>query len=91
MGSFPLCVQMILSAIYVISPVDLIPEGTNRLCFGNLFSNQVFFIIYLLVSALPAGILGIVGLLDDLLIMLIFFFHIAAIYRAFLHRLHGGS
>ncbi|XP_027347309.1 E3 ubiquitin-protein ligase RNF170-like [Abrus precatorius] len=56
-------VAMIISAIYVFSPIDIIPEG----------------------------ILGIVGLLDDLLIVLIFFLHVAALYRSVLYLRHGGS
>ncbi|KAF3445360.1 hypothetical protein FNV43_RR10536 [Rhamnella rubrinervis] len=55
-------IATIISIIYVVSPVDIIPEG----------------------------ILGIVGLLDDLLIVLIFFFHVAAIYRSVLHLRYGG-
>lgn len=47
---------MSVSAVYVISPVDLIPEG----------------------------ILGFIGLLDDFLIALICFLHVAALYRSFL-------
>jgi hypothetical protein len=35
--------------------------------------------------------LGIVGLLDDLLIVLICFLHVAAIYRSVLYYRHGGS
>ncbi|KAF9670592.1 hypothetical protein SADUNF_Sadunf13G0084900 [Salix dunnii] len=54
---------MVLSAVYVISPVDIIPEG----------------------------ILGIVGLLDDLLVVFICFLHVAAIYRSVLYSRHGGS
>ncbi|KAI3918397.1 hypothetical protein MKX01_041717 [Papaver californicum] len=54
---------MILSAIYILSPIDIIPEG----------------------------ILGVVGLLDDLLIGLIFFLHIAAIYRSTLLSRYGGT
>ncbi|PIA47204.1 hypothetical protein AQUCO_01400114v1 [Aquilegia coerulea] len=54
---------MILSGIYILSPIDIIPEG----------------------------ILGIVGLLDDILIGLIFFLHIAAIYRTTLLSRHGGT
>ena len=38
-----------------------------------------------------AGILGIVGLLDDLLIVLICFLHVAALYRSVLYLRHGGS
>ncbi|XP_021896045.1 E3 ubiquitin-protein ligase RNF170-like [Carica papaya] len=56
-------IAMMLSAVYVLSPVDIIPEG----------------------------ILGIVGLLDDLLIILVFFLHIAALYRSVLYFRHGGS
>ncbi|KAF7836424.1 E3 ubiquitin-protein ligase RNF170-like [Senna tora] len=56
-------IAMILSAVYIISPVDIIPEG----------------------------ILGIVGLLDDLLIVLICFLHVAALYRSVLYFRHGGS
>lgn len=56
-------ITMILSAAYVVSPVDFIPEA----------------------------IFGIVGLLDDILIVLIVFLHIAAIYRSVLYRRHGGS
>ncbi|KAE9598378.1 putative transcription factor C2H2 family [Lupinus albus] len=56
-------IAMILSAVYVISPIDIIPEG----------------------------ILGIVGLLDDLLIVLICFLHVATLYRSVLFRRHGGS
>lgn len=44
------------SALYIISPVDLIPEG----------------------------ILGLIGLLDDFLIALMCFLHVAALYRSFL-------
>ncbi|KAL0877896.1 hypothetical protein Bca101_027602 [Brassica carinata] len=56
-------IAMILSAIYIISPIDIIPEG----------------------------VLGIVGLLDDLLIALICFLHVAALYRSVLYFRHAGS
>ncbi|KAJ0026262.1 hypothetical protein Pint_07017 [Pistacia integerrima] len=56
-------ITMILSAIYILSPIDIIPEG----------------------------ILGIVGLLDDLLILLIGFLHVAALYRSVLYYRHAGS
>ncbi|XP_057973062.1 uncharacterized protein LOC131161361 [Malania oleifera] len=49
-------IAMILSAVYVLSPVDIIPEG----------------------------ILGVVGLLDDVIIVLICFLHVAALYRSVL-------
>lgn len=54
---------VLLSAIYLLSPVDIIPEG----------------------------ILGIIGLLDDAIILLICFLHVAAIYRSVLVYRHGGS
>ncbi|KAK6115503.1 hypothetical protein DH2020_007772 [Rehmannia glutinosa] len=55
--------RMIVSAIYVISPVDIIPEG----------------------------LLGIIGFLDDLIIIFICFLYVAALYRAVLLSRHGGS
>lgn len=54
---------MIISAIYIVSPVDIIPEG----------------------------VLGIIGLLDDFIIALICFLHVAALYRSVLVFRHGGS
>ncbi|KFK44346.1 hypothetical protein AALP_AA1G245800 [Arabis alpina] len=56
-------IALIMSAIYIISPIDIIPEG----------------------------VLGVIGLLDDLLIGLIFFLYVAALYRSVLHFRHGGS
>ncbi|XP_071922952.1 uncharacterized protein [Coffea arabica] len=56
-------VQAVLSTIYVLSPVDIIPEG----------------------------VLGIIGLLDDLIILFICFLHVAALYRSVLVNRHGGS
>ncbi|CAA0233046.1 unnamed protein product [Arabidopsis thaliana] len=56
-------IALILSAIYIISPIDIIPEG----------------------------VLGVIGLLDDLLIALICFLHVAALYRSVLYSRHGGS
>ncbi|KDP26978.1 hypothetical protein JCGZ_22198 [Jatropha curcas] len=56
-------IAMTLSAVYILSPVDIIPEG----------------------------FLGIVGLLDDIIIGLICFLHVAAIYRSVLYYRHGGS
>jgi len=38
-----------------------------------------------------AAMLGIVGLLDDVLIGLICFLHVAAIYRSVLYLRHAGS
>ncbi|KAK9713692.1 hypothetical protein RND81_06G044900 [Saponaria officinalis] len=55
-------VAIFLSVIYLLCPVDIIPEG----------------------------ILGVIGLLDDLIILLICFLHVAAIYRSVLVFRHGG-
>ncbi|CAA2944438.1 E3 ubiquitin-protein ligase RNF170-like [Olea europaea var. sylvestris] len=54
---------IILSATYVLSPVDIVPEA----------------------------LLGIIGLLDDFIIVLICFLHVAALYRSVLVLRHGGS
>ncbi|XP_064974521.1 uncharacterized protein LOC103992613 isoform X1 [Musa acuminata AAA Group] len=54
---------MALTAIYVLSPVDIIPEG----------------------------VFGFVGFLDDLIILLIVFLHLATVYRSVLLYRHGGS
>ncbi|CAI8595755.1 unnamed protein product [Vicia faba] len=68
-NSLPLVVRarvflsMIVSVIYIFSPIDIIPEG----------------------------ILGVVGLLDDVLIALIFFLYVATLYRSVLYRRHGGG
>ncbi|THU56372.1 hypothetical protein C4D60_Mb11t16580 [Musa balbisiana] len=51
-----------LSAMYVLSPVDMLPED----------------------------VYGVVGLLDDLLVLLVVFLHIAFVYCLVHHR-HGGS
>ncbi|KAJ8460957.1 hypothetical protein OPV22_033883 [Ensete ventricosum] len=53
---------MALSAIYVLSPVDIIPEG----------------------------VFGFVGFLDDLIILLIVFLHLATVYRSVLLYRHGA-
>ncbi|GJN22720.1 hypothetical protein PR202_gb10315 [Eleusine coracana subsp. coracana] len=37
------------------------------------------------------NVLGIVGFLDDLLILLIVFMHLAAVYRSLLVYRHGGQ
>jgi RING finger protein 170 len=39
----------------------------------------------------PAGVLGLFGFVDDLLILLIVFVHLAAIYRSLLLYRHGGQ
>ncbi|KMT20169.1 hypothetical protein BVRB_1g001790 [Beta vulgaris subsp. vulgaris] len=53
---------MFLSFLYLLSPVDIIPEG----------------------------IVGVIGLLDDMIIVLICMLHVAAIYRSTLVNRHGG-
>ncbi|XP_031503807.1 uncharacterized protein LOC116266643 [Nymphaea colorata] len=55
--------SVLVSVIYVISPVDILPEG----------------------------ILGIIGLLDDCLIVLIVFLHLCTMYRSALVSRHGGA
>nr|TKV90289.1 hypothetical protein SEVIR_9G018800v2 [Setaria viridis] len=52
-----------LSAIYVLSPVDILPES----------------------------VLGLFGFVDDLLILVIVFLHLAAVYRSLLLYRHGGQ
>ncbi|KAJ9562531.1 hypothetical protein OSB04_007691 [Centaurea solstitialis] len=54
---------LLSTAIYVLSPVDIIPEA----------------------------LFGILGLLDDFIIALIFFLHVGTLYRAILVRRYGGS
>ncbi|CAN7078066.1 unnamed protein product [Brassica oleracea var. botrytis] len=56
-------IALILSVIYIISPIDIIPEA----------------------------LFGIIGLLDDVIIALIFLLHVAALYRSVLYSRHGGS
>ncbi|GMH31334.1 hypothetical protein Nepgr_033177 [Nepenthes gracilis] len=53
----------ILSAVYFLSPVDIIPEG----------------------------VLGLIGFLDDLIILLMCALYVAAVYRSVLVFRHGGS
>ncbi|KAK9095899.1 hypothetical protein Sjap_021396 [Stephania japonica] len=55
--------SIVVSIIYVLSPIDFIPEG----------------------------VLGFIGFVDDILVALFFFLHIAAIYRAVLLNRHGGN
>lgn len=81
---------MIVSAIYVLSPVDIIPEGTN----GCKLPSIYFLIMVMLVQLFPSfpmtALLGIIGLLDDFIIVLICFLHVAALYRSVLVLRHGG-
>ncbi|GKV09150.1 hypothetical protein SLEP1_g20694 [Rubroshorea leprosula] len=43
------------------------------------------------IDIIPEAILGIVGFLDDILIVLLCFLHVAALYRSVLYYRHGGS
>ncbi|KAI4367907.1 hypothetical protein MLD38_016533 [Melastoma candidum] len=56
-------IAIALSVVYVISPVDIVPES----------------------------VLGIIGYLDDLIIVMICILHVSAIYRSVLYNRHGGS
>ncbi|XP_020680818.1 E3 ubiquitin-protein ligase RNF170-like isoform X1 [Dendrobium catenatum] len=50
-------------------------------------------ILYVLspIDILPEGVFGLVGFIDDLLILLIAFLHLAALYRSILLYRHGGQ
>ncbi|KAG0579899.1 hypothetical protein M758_4G134100 [Ceratodon purpureus] len=54
---------LVLLAVYVLSPLDVIPEG----------------------------VLGLVGLLDDLLVIVMVLFYLAMLYRSTLILHHGGQ
>ncbi|XP_024373830.1 uncharacterized protein [Physcomitrium patens] len=54
---------LVLLAVYVFSPLDVIPEG----------------------------VLGLVGLLDDLLVIVMVLFYLAMLYRSTLILHHGGQ
>ncbi|KAL8162404.1 hypothetical protein V2J09_013893 [Rumex salicifolius] len=92
---------MFLSVIYLLSPVDIIPEGTlfSHICIiSNGFkasqsaSDSVSKFYFPSFSCFPfTGVLGVIGLLDDLIILLVCFLHVAAIYRSVLVSRHGGS
>ncbi|XP_020236614.1 E3 ubiquitin-protein ligase RNF170 isoform X1 [Cajanus cajan] len=60
---------------------------------ARVFVAMIASVIYLFspIDIIPEGVLGIVGLLDDLLIVLICFLHVAALYRSVLYLRHGGS
>ncbi|GAB4844763.1 hypothetical protein Ancab_038152 [Ancistrocladus abbreviatus] len=60
---------------------------------ARVYLAVVLTVIYFLcpVDILPEGILGIIGFLDDLIILLICVLHIAATYRSVLVFRHGGS
>ncbi|XP_042482988.1 E3 ubiquitin-protein ligase RNF170-like [Macadamia integrifolia] len=54
---------MLVCGIYILSPIDIIPEG----------------------------LVGLIGLFDDIVVALIFFLHVAAMYRSALLTRHGGN
>lgn len=58
----PILFYLLFLAMYLISPLDIIPEG----------------------------ILGLVGFLDDLLVMVFVLFYLAMLYRSTLIQHHGG-
>ncbi|KAG6556938.1 hypothetical protein Mapa_001353 [Marchantia paleacea] len=58
----PILFYLLFLALYVFSPLDIIPEG----------------------------IVGLVGLLDDLLVLVIVLFYLAMLYRSTLLLHHGG-
>ncbi|PKU83054.1 hypothetical protein MA16_Dca007725 [Dendrobium catenatum] len=64
-------IQIVPTILYVLSPIDILPEDT------------------LIIS--HTGVFGLVGFIDDLLILLIAFLHLAALYRSILLYRHGGQ
>ncbi|KAK3028111.1 hypothetical protein RJ639_039805 [Escallonia herrerae] len=88
--SLPLVVKArVFLAVKYITQQDIIPEGillavafiSKLERFGYNFLSTVF----------STAIFGIIGLLDDLVIVLVCFFHVAALYRSVLLYRHGGS
>lgn len=81
--------QIVLSTIYVLSPVDIVPEGNGTThCF---FRSYQFTLTIDQLFLMFTAVFGFIGLLDDFLILLIVFLHVAAIYRSVLLYRHGGS
>jgi RING finger protein 170 len=60
---------------------------------ARVFVTMILIVIYILspIDIISEGIFGIVGLLDDLIITLIFFLHVAALYRSILCLRHGRN
>lgn len=60
---------------------------------ARVFISMFLSVAYVLspIDLIPEAILGVVGLLDDLLIVLFGFLHVAALYRSVLYTRHGGS
>lgn len=81
---------MFLSFLYLLSPVDIIPEGRIALLHNlAIVSTKLLFRTYPQ-FCLFTGIVGVIGLLDDMIIVLICMLHVAAIYRSTLVNRHGG-
>jgi hypothetical protein len=74
----------------VLSPLDLLPESEYRFqCRIRRSDDLSPLISYYFPDS--AGVLGIVGFLDDVFILLIVFMHLAAVYRSLLVYRHGGQ
>lgn len=60
---------------------------------ARVFITMILIVTYIFspIDIIPEGIFGKVGLLDDLLITLIFFLHVAALYRSILCIRHGRN
>ncbi|CAI9267191.1 unnamed protein product [Lactuca saligna] len=73
----------------VMDPQRSLPFVIKARVFMALLST----VIYVLspVDIIPEALFGIVGLLDDVIIALIFFLHVGTLYRAILVRRYGGS
>lgn len=85
----------------MLSPVDILPESKFHIPknkwqhWNKPVTNDFLTIIYPYhITALilhSAGVLGLFGFVDDLLILLIVFLHLAAVYRSLLLYRHGGQ
>jgi hypothetical protein len=74
----------------VLSPLDLLPESEYRFQYHIRRSDELSPLISYCCPD-SAGVLGIVGFLDDVFILLIVFMHLAAVYRSLLVYRHGGA
>ncbi|KAL2344782.1 hypothetical protein Fmac_006067 [Flemingia macrophylla] len=87
MQDLPFLLQRLLRE--VLDPQRSLPLVIRARVFVAMIASVVY--IFSPIDIIPEGILGIVGLLDDLLILLICFLHVAALYRSVLYLRHGGS
>ncbi|ERN18198.1 E3 ubiquitin-protein ligase RNF170 [Amborella trichopoda] len=70
------------------------PQRSLPLVFrARIFISMFVSVLYVLspIDILPEAILGVIGLLDDALIVLVVLLHLAAMYRSALLYRHGGS